>query len=66
MPVCKPLGRGLYGVRVSLKDRIARVLFGIEGSEMILLHGLIKKSQTTPKPDLDLARTRLKEFKRHQ
>jgi phage-related protein len=45
MPTCKPLGRGLYEVRTTLKDRIARVPFGIEGSKMILLHGFIKKSQ---------------------
>ncbi len=28
---------------------------------MVLLHGFIKKTQTTPRDDLDLARKRLKE-----
>jgi phage-related protein len=28
---------------------------------MVLLHGFIKKTQATPKADLDLARKRLKE-----
>ena len=65
MPVCRPLGQGLYEVRTRLKDRIARVLFGIEGRELIVLHGFIKKSQTTPKGDLEIARKRLKEFKRY-
>lgn len=64
MPVCKPLGRGLYEVRSDLKDRIARVMFLIDGGEMVLLHGFIKKSQTTPKGDLDLARKRQREWEK--
>lgn len=64
MPLCRPLGQGLYEVRSKLKDRIARVLFGIEGSDMVLLHGFIKKSQTTPKGDLELARRRLQLYRR--
>jgi phage-related protein len=63
MPVCKPLGHGLYEVRTTLKNRIARVLFGIVGDEMVLLHGFIKKSQVTPKDDLELARKRLKAYR---
>jgi phage-related protein len=65
MPVCKPLGQGLYEVRTTLKDRIARVLFGIENGEMVLLHGFIKKSQAAPKDDLELARKRLKAYRRY-
>jgi phage-related protein len=64
MPVCRPLGKGLYEVRTNLKSRIARVLFAIEGGEMVLLHGFIKKSQTTPADDLELARTRLQTYRR--
>jgi phage-related protein len=58
MPVCKPLGRGLYEVRSDLKDRIGRVMFLIDEGDMVLLHGFIKKSQATPKGDVDLARKR--------
>jgi phage-related protein len=63
MPVCRPLGKGLYEVRTKLKDRIARVLFTIEDGKMVLLHGFIKKSQTAP-ADVALARGRLKAFLR--
>ena len=66
MPVCRPLGKGLYEVRTTLPDRIARVLFGIVDGEMILLHGFIKKSQTTPKSELELARKRLEMYRRRQ
>lgn len=62
MPVCRPLGDGLWEVRSSLPGgRIARVLFCIAEGQMILLHGFIKKSQKTPAPDLALARRRQKE-----
>lgn len=56
MPTCRPMGKGLYEVRSSLSGgRIARVLFFIYDSQMILLHGFIKKTQKTPKQELDLA-----------
>jgi phage-related protein len=58
MPVCKPMGGGVYEVRSSLaQNRIARVLFYIDRkSRMVLLHGFIKKTQKTPDEDLELAR----------
>jgi phage-related protein len=64
MPVCRPLGGGLYEVRTTLKDRIARVIFSIDQGEMVLLHGFIKKTRGTTKDDLDLARVRLKAYRR--
>ena len=59
MPVCKPLGDGIYEVRTSLvQNRIARVLFYVDKrGRMVLLHGFIKKTQKTPTEDLDLARS---------
>jgi hypothetical protein len=38
--------------------RTARVIFCIVQGQMILLHGFIKKTQQTPKRDLDIARER--------
>jgi phage-related protein len=66
MPVCRPLGSRLYEVRTNLKDRIARVVFSIVEGEMVLLHGFIKKTRSTPKYDLDLARRRLQTYRRGQ
>lgn len=61
-PVGKPLvvslGGGLWEVRSSLGDRIARTFFIVVNEEIILLHAIIKKSRTALKQDLDLARTR--------
>ena len=64
MPVCRPLGKGLYEVRTNLKDVTARILFVIEGGKMVMLHGFIKKSQATPSADFDLARARLQALRR--
>ena len=61
MPVCRPLGHGLWEIRTSLEgNRNGRVLFSVEGQRMVLLHGFIKKSQKTPKPELALALKRKK------
>jgi phage-related protein len=61
-PIGKPLvgnlGDGLWEVRSRLDDRIARVIFCIEGATMVLLHGFVKKTQKTPKHELDLAISR--------
>ncbi len=64
MPLCRPLGQGLYEMRTNLKDRIARVMFGIVDGELVVVHGFIKKSQATPTSDLALARQRLKAYMR--
>jgi phage-related protein len=64
MPVCRPLGKGLYEVRTNLKDRIARVFFTVDGGKMVLLHGFIKKSQATPDSELAVARSRLQQWHR--
>jgi phage-related protein len=57
MPTCKPLGKGLYEVRSNLSSNrsIARVIFCIYDGRMVLLHAFIKKTQKTPKQDLELA-----------
>jgi phage-related protein len=52
-------------VRSSLdSNRIARVIFCMGDDHMILLHGFIKKTQKTPKTDIDLALKRMKEVTR--
>ena len=66
MPVCRALGRRLYEVWTDLKDRIARVMFLIDGGEMVLLHGFIKKSQATAKSDLELARKRQRAWEKER
>jgi phage-related protein len=63
MPLARPLSKGLWEVRSDLPgNRIARVIFCFHEDELVALHGFIKKSQRTPKADLDLALERKKEL----
>jgi len=69
-PIGKPrvdhLRGSIWEVRSKIGNRIARVLFAVEQSEMILLHAFIKKTQQTNPADIELAAKRLKEWKNGQ
>lgn len=61
MPLVRSLGRDLWEVRSNLTHgRIARVLFCVSHGHMALLHAFIKKTQKTPKAEIDLALKRMK------
>ncbi len=63
MPLCRPLGGGLWEVRSDLAgNRIARVIFCVAHGQAVLLNGFVKKSQKTPRGELELARRRQKEM----
>lgn len=63
MPLCRPLGKGLWEVRTGLPTgRAARVLLCLYREHLVALHGFIKKTRTTPQEDLTLARQRQKEL----
>jgi phage-related protein len=63
MPVCRPVGNGLWEVRTTLPSRrIARLIFFVADDRIGVVHGFIKKTQKTPADDLDLARRRMKEM----
>ena len=65
MPLCRNMGEGLWEVRCSLpSQRIARVLFCLAKSDLVLLQAFIKKTQKTPADDLTTARKRQKEVER--
>lgn len=64
MPVVRKLEEGLWEVRITLGDTIARVLFTVANGQMILLHGFIKKSQKTPTVDLNTAKQRKAKIQR--
>lgn len=63
MPLCRPLGDGLWEMRSDLSsNRIARVFFCFTEGRLVALHGIIKKTRKTPAADLELARKRKREF----
>jgi len=63
MPLVEKIESNLWEVRIRLGSGIARVMFTVDGSLMVLLHGFIKKSQRIPLPDLDVARKRLRQYR---
>jgi phage-related protein len=63
MPLVRKMDKDLWEVRIHLEGRIARVIFTVSGGVMVLLHGFIKKSDKTPKDDIDLAKQRLKQLR---
>jgi len=65
MPLCRPMGGGLWEVRTTLPShKVARVLFCLFDGELWALHGFVKKTAKTPPADLALARQRMKEIER--
>ena len=63
MPLCRPLGNGLWEVRTDLPTRrTARVLLCLHQGRLVALHAFIKKTRATPEEDLALARKRQKEL----
>jgi phage-related protein len=63
MPLCRPMGNGLWEIRTDLSTkRTARILICPHRGHLVALHGFIKKTQTTPEDDLALARKRKKEL----
>jgi phage-related protein len=63
-PITKALGRGLFEIRVKAQEGIGRVFYCyMVKHEIIVLHSFIKKTQKTPKKELELAIERMKEVK---
>ena len=63
MPLVRRLSPGIWEIRTRLENRISRVLFTVFESQIILLHGFIKKTQKTPRDDLNLAIKRMKQIR---
>ncbi len=61
-PHTESMGDGLFEIRAKAKEGIGRSLFCyLKGKHIYVLHAFIKKSQKTPKKELEIARQRQKE-----
>ena len=66
MPHTRAMGGGLFELRVKGQEGIARVFYCIVVQRrMVMLRVFIKKSQKTPKRELETAKRRLQEVLRH-
>lgn len=64
MPHTRAMGAGLFELRLKSKEGISRVFFcTVVEQKIIMLHQFIKKTDKTPAKDLQIARSRMKEWK---
>jgi phage-related protein len=64
-PHTKSMRSGLFELRLKGAEGIARVFYcTLIGKRIVMLHSFIKKTQRTPKRELELAQNRMKEIKR--
>jgi phage-related protein len=62
MPHSRAMGGGLFELRPRGCEGIARVFYCTKvGSKIIILHSFIKKTNETPRRELDIARRRQRE-----
>ena len=62
-PYSKPIGDGIFELRAKVGSDISRVLyFFFVGKKVILTNGFIKKTQKTPKAEIELAKRYRTEF----
>ena len=62
MPHSRALGGGLFELRPRGREGIGRALYCyITGQRVVVLHALVKKTQTTSQRDLRIAYQRMKE-----
>lgn len=63
-PHTKAMGDGLFELRLMGAEGIARVMYcTLSGRRIVMLHGFVKKTQKTPRAELDTAMRRMKEVK---
>ena len=63
-PNTAAMSDGLFEIRARGKEGIGRSLFAVVvDREVVILHSFVKKTQKTPKKELDRARKRLKDLK---
>jgi phage-related protein len=62
MPHSRAMGKGLFELRPKGREGIGRSFYCfLAGRRIIILHAFIKKTHTTPEPELKIARKRIKE-----
>lgn len=64
MPHTRAMGDGLFELRLKAAEGIARVFYcTLIGRRIVMLHQFVKKSEKTPRKELEIARRRMKETK---
>lgn len=66
-PYSKPLEDGIFELRCKVGNDITRTLyFFYIGKKIILTNGFVKKTQRTPRNEIDLAKTRREDYMKRE
>lgn len=64
-PYSKPMGNGLFELRIKFASDISRIFyFFVVDNKIILTNGFVKKTMKTPKAQLELARKYKADYER--
>ena len=66
LPLVRKLKPDLWEIRSIITNGFFRIFLTFLGEKIILLHAIVKKTNKTPPKEIEVAVTRLKEFKRMQ
>jgi phage-related protein len=65
MPHSRAMGKGLFELRLKAREGIGRVFYcTLPFQRIMMLHVFVKKSEKTPRKELEIARTRAREVQR--
>ena len=63
MPHTRPMGDGLFELRLKAAEGIARVFFcTVVARKIVVLHQFVKKTEKTPNKEIKIARSRMKDL----
>ena len=64
-PFSKPIGDGIFELRIKFSSDITRIFyFFVVDNRIILTNGFVKKTPKTPKAEIELARKYKKDYER--
>ena len=64
-PFSKPIGDGIFELRIKFSSDITRIFyFFVVDNKIILTNGFIKKTTKTPKAEIELAKKYKKDYER--
>lgn len=59
MPLVRKLDSGLWELRLRLRNGSARILFSLNGNDLVLLHAFLKKTRKIPNKEFRTAKRRM-------
>ena len=66
-PYSKPIGKGLFELRIRFSNDVARIFyFFVVDNKIVLTNGFIKKTQKTPAGEIELANKYKADYERRQ